>query len=314
MDRSDGADAASSCLGDVGTKGQPAVPAAATALYVTWTNNANRQSSGTSSAIAEIVEPGIVPRECLSGRLLRSRSSACCRYDPHPPVDSLRCATGWSSHKSVVRFACNGRIFVAGTVEHAGTKIPPTNQTARSENSPSIKFVLVDLKIVGDFPDSDNVRAVILREWQDKEYNNVNELAEMVVGVGVRSYFQDRGYFKVLAHDPATQLLAVHDGKQQVLVSVAVTPGQQYRLGTLSFRTRAGHEPRIRATTLREQFKLRQDDVFSVAEVRAGLERVKELYKTHGFPEALLEPQFSFDDAAHRINLIVQIAEMPDKP
>ena len=70
-----------------------------------------------------------------------------------------------------------------------------------------------------------------LDQWQDKEYNNANELAEMVVRFGVRSYFQDRGYFKVLAHDPVTQLLAVRDGKQQVLVRVAVTPGQQYRLG-----------------------------------------------------------------------------------
>lgn len=136
----------------------------------------------------------------------------------------------------------------------------------------------------------------------------------MVVGFGVRTYFQDRGYFKVLAQDSVTQLLAVRDGRRQVLVSVAVTPGQQYRLGTLSFRTGAGHDPSIPAATLRGQFKLRQDDVFSVAEFRAGLQKVKELYKTHGFPEASLEPQFGFDDAAHRINLIVQIAEKSDKP
>ena len=48
-------------------------------------------------------------------------------------------------------------IAVAGTVEHARTKVPPTNQTARSENPSSIKFVLGDLKIEGEFPDSDNV-------------------------------------------------------------------------------------------------------------------------------------------------------------
>src|SRR5262249_20589623 len=141
-------------------------------------------------------------------------------------------------------------------------------------------------------PDRDEARAVILRQWQDKEYNNANELEEMVVGFGVRNYFQDRGYFKVLAHEPVRQLLAVRDGKQQVLVSVAVTMGQQYRLGTLSFRSaRTGHELSIPAATLREQFKLRQDDVFNVAEIRAGLEKVKELYKTYGFPQATSEPQ-----------------------
>src|SRR5207245_1336599 len=110
VDWCDGIDAATSGLGDMGTKGQPAGPAAATSRYVTWTDSDRRQSSGTSGA--EIIERGIVAGECLSGRLLRSRSSACCRYDPHAKVDSLRCATGWSSHKSVVCFARDGRIFL----------------------------------------------------------------------------------------------------------------------------------------------------------------------------------------------------------
>ena len=243
----------------------------------------------------------------VPGSFLRQRLHKIMEIGPRPRISGV-----WMGCVAVV-CAVTCTMVVAGTVEHAGTKIPPTNQTVRSENPPSIKFLLGDLKIEGDFPDSDNARAVILLQWQDKEYNSANELAEMVVGIGVRSYFQDRGYFKVLAHDPVTQLLAVRDGKQQVFVRVAVTPGQQYRLGTLSFRTGGGDDPSIPAATLREQFKLRQDDVFSVAEVRAGLEKIKELYKTHGFPEALLEPQFGFDDTAHRVNLIVQIAE-PAKP
>src|SRR5260370_35484643 len=94
----------------MGTKGQPAGPATATSRYVTWTDGDRRQSSSTSGA--EIIARGIVAGERLSGRLLRSRSSACCRYDPHAQVDSLPCATGWSSHKSVVRFAGDGRIFL----------------------------------------------------------------------------------------------------------------------------------------------------------------------------------------------------------
>jgi outer membrane protein assembly factor BamA len=59
---------------------------------------------------------------------------------------------------------------------------------------------------------------------------------------------------------------------------------------------------------------LRENDVFSAAEVRAALEKVKELYKAHQFPEVSTEPQFEFDDAAHRINLIVQIEEKRHRP
>ena len=244
----------------------------------------------------------------VPGGLLRQRLRKIIEIGPQPRISSR-----WMGCVALV-CVITSTIAVAGTVDHAGTKIPSTNQAARSENPSSTKFVLGDLKVEGDVPNRDEVQTVILRQWQDKEFNSADELAEMVVGFGVRTYFQDRGYFKVLAQEPVRQLLAVRDGKQQVLVSVEVTLGQQYRLGTLSFRSaRTGNELSIPAATLREQFKLRQDDVFNVAEIRAGLEKVKELYKTQGFPQATSEPQFGFDDAAHRINLIVRITEKPDK-
>jgi outer membrane protein assembly factor BamA len=150
--------------------------------------------------------------------------------------------------------------------------------------------------------------------WQSKEYDDAKELATMVVGFGVRNYLQERGYFKALAHDPETQLLGIRDGKEQVLVWVAITAGEQYRLGSLSFRNAvAGNALSIPTTTLREQFRLREKDVFNTAEIRAGMETVKGLYKSRGYPEAVLEPRFDIDDASHRINLTIQITEKPNK-
>lgn len=120
----------------------------------------------------------------------------------------------------------------------------------------------------------DKAREIILQQWQGKEYSDINELADKVVAAGVCSYFHDRGYFKASAHDPATQLLGVRNGKQQVLVSVTVAPGEEYRLGTLSFRSaEADHVLSIPAASLREQFNSRQSEVFNVAELRAGLQK-----------------------------------------
>jgi len=246
----------------------------------------------------------------LPGGFLRQRLHKIIDIGPRPRISGT-----WMVCVAVA-CAITCTMVAAGTLNHAETKILPTNQTAfQSAAQPSTKFVLGDLKIEGDVPNRDKIREVIVLKWQGKEYNDANELAAKVVEIGVRSYFQDRGYFKAMAQDPVTQLLAVRDGKQQVLVSVAVTPGAEYRLGTLSFRfAEADQALSIPTATLREQFNLRENDVFNVAEVRAGMEKVKELYKTRGFPEALPEPQFGFDDAAHRINLILQIEEKPHKP
>ena len=202
-------------------------------------------------------------------------------------------------------------LVAAGTLDHAKTKIPPSQRTAlQATAQPSTKFVLADLKIEGEVHDRDKVQEAILRQWQGKEFNDVNELAASVVEVGVRNYFEERGYSKVWARDPVTQLLAVRDGKLQVLVSVAVTQGEQYRLGTITFRSAAADRPlSIPTRALREQFILRQNDVFNVAEVRAGLEKLKELYKT----AEDIDIRFEFDDAARRIDMTVQVAEKPDK-
>jgi outer membrane protein assembly factor BamA len=170
------------------------------------------------------------------------------------------------------------------------------------------------VKIEGEVPDRDKVQQEALKQFQTKEYNDANELAG-AVAAGVRNYFQQRGYFKVVVHDPVTRVLAVRDGMQQVLVSVAVTAGEQYRLGTLTFRSAVvGTTLSIPPKTLREQFNLSQNDLFSVAEIREGLEKLQALYKSHGYPEAAPIPQTDIDDKAHLVNVVIQIAEKPDKP
>jgi outer membrane protein assembly factor BamA len=170
------------------------------------------------------------------------------------------------------------------------------------------------VKIEGQGPDRDEVQQEVLKQFQGKEYKGVNELASTVAEVGVRSYFQQRGYFKVVVHDPTTQLIGIRDGKQQVLVNVTVTVGEQYRLGTLTFRSAvAGTALSIPPNTLREQFNLGQNDLFSVAKIRTGLEKLQALYKSRGYPEAVPMPQTEIDDKTHVINVVIQIAEKPDK-
>lgn len=206
-------------------------------------------------------------------------------------------------------------IVASGTLGHAGTKLPNPNQNASQSSTarPTTTFVLGDLKIEGEVRDRDKIQEGILKQWQSKEFNDPNELAATVAEAGVRNYFQQRGYFKVVVHDPVTRLLAVRDGKQEVLVNVAVTVGEQYRLGTLTFQSGvAGTALSIPPETLREQFNLRQNDLFNVTEIRTGLEKLGTLYKTRGYPEAVAEPETEIDGKTHLINVVVRITEKPN--
>lgn len=244
------------------------------------------------------------------GGFLRRRLRKIIEVGPQP-----RTSRAWMGFVATV-CAVICAVVATGTLGHAGPKLSTANQSASQSSTAhqTATFVLGDVRIEGEVPDRDKVRQEVLKQFQDKEYNDADELAGTVAEVGVRNYFQQRGYFKVVTHDPATNILAVRDGKQQVLVTVAVAVGEQYRLGTLTFRSAVAGTPlSIPPETLREQFNLRQNDLFSVAEIRAGLEKLQALYETRGYPELTPEPQTEIDDKAHVINVVVQIAE-PAKP
>ena len=104
-----------------------------------------------------------------------------------------------------------------------------------------MKFVLGDLKIEGDVHDQDGVRDRVLKAWKDREYDDLKQLADAVMEVGIRGDFQERGYFKVVVHDPVSQPLGLSDGKQRILIITSIVEGDQFRLGNFTIQTDIPH-------------------------------------------------------------------------
>jgi len=204
--------------------------------------------------------------------------------------------------------------FTAGRLDHAKQNFsaPPaiTQRDTKSDVHPATKFVLGDLKIEGDVHDRDGVRDRVLKEWKDREFDDLKELTAEVMEVGVRKDFQDRGYFKVFAKDRVTQPLGLVDGWQRILIVATITEGDQFQLGNFTIQNNPPDHPlSIPETTLREQFYLRGGDLFNVSEVRAGLERVSRLYDAKGLKDANAEPTTAIDEAHHIVNFTLRIAE-----
>jgi outer membrane protein assembly factor BamA len=132
---------------------------------------------------------------------------------------------------------------------------------------------------------------------------------------GIRLDFQDRGYFKIFAHDPVWRPLDLLDGKQRILIVASLEEGDQYRLGTLTFQNVAsGHGLSIPPATLRDQFHLRSGDLFNVKEILVGLETLRMLYRTRGYEFVKVKPDSVIDDTSHHIDLILRITEGPHAP
>jgi beta-lactamase regulating signal transducer with metallopeptidase domain len=172
------------------------------------------------------------------------------------------------------------------------------------------EYMLGDLKIEGDIHDRNAVRDRVLKQLSGQEFDDLKDLVDAVAQRGVRSDFQSRGYFKVVVQDPTSKPMSESGGKQRILVVVPVSEGAQYRLENLTIASVPPDKSlSIPNATLRQQFHLRPNDLFSVPEVRAGMERATQLYTNGGYPEAQLQPQTDIDEAAHQISLIIRVIE-----
>lgn len=249
----------------------------------------------------------------MPGSFLPQRIRQIMEGGPVPRISRMRVAC--------VAAACavTCTVFVAGTLSHARQNFSAqpalTQRDPASAAKPVTKFVLGDLRIEGDVHDRDGVRSRILKLWKDREYNDGKELADEVTGVGIRGDFQKRGYFKVLVHDPVLQPLSIIDGKQRILVTSSITEGDQFRLGTLTIQNVAPDRAlSVPAATLRDQFLLHDGDLFNVTEIRAGLERLQQLYGTRGYADVKVEPDAELDNALHRVDFTLRITEGPHTP
>ncbi len=172
-----------------------------------------------------------------------------------------------------------------------------------------------DLKVEGEVHDPDAVRGRVLKQLAGQEFDDVKDLVAAVAQGGVRSDFQSRGYFKVAVQEPISKPLDESGGKQRILVVVPVSEGAQYRLKNLTLVSVPPERSlNVPTATLREQFHLRPNDPFNVAEIRAGMERVTKLYGDRGYSEAQLQPETDIDEVAHQVNLIIRVSEGQHKP
>ena len=209
--------------------------------------------------------------------------------------------------------------IAAGTLDHAQpNSFAEHAMVQRAESAsaahPATKFVLDDLKIEGDVHDRDGVRDRVIKAWKSREYDNGQELADEAA-VRIRGDFQERGYFQVVVHDPSSRSLGLTDGKQAILIIASVTEGEQFQLGSISIQgTAPDHALNIAAATVRDQFHLRDGDLFNRTEIAAGLERLRQLYVARGYASFSMEPDTRLDSASHRVDLTLRITEGPHTP
>jgi outer membrane protein insertion porin family len=133
----------------------------------------------------------------------------------------------------------------------------------------------------------------------------------------VREEEQNRGYFKANVGQPQTRIrdtghtgfhipLLQHGPGKAMDITVAIDEGDQYRLGSITFK---GNKSVPNVKALRNLFPMKDGDVFNRKLFAKGLENLKNAYGTQGFINYTPVPTPTFDEQKKLVSWEIEIDE-----
>lgn len=139
--------------------------------------------------------------------------------------------------------------------------------------------------------------------------------------VGIRSLYQDNGYFRVLVKEPVVQNVDTIDRRLGVPltgkshgkaanITIPIEEGPRYQMGVLKIVSAdADKALSLKVDALRDIFPLKQGDILNVSKLRKALKDYTNLYGEYGFIDFTPEPEFDPDDARKIINITLKFDE-----
>lgn len=146
----------------------------------------------------------------------------------------------------------------------------------------------------------------IVKKANESDYD-ASSLAwvDQVAETGLRSAWQDHGYFQV-AVDPTAQSLGGNANEERFVLKVhMLEEGPQFHLGTIQFTG----ETVFSNAELRQAIPMREGEIFNVAHVRASIESLVKLYGARGYIDFTVTPSTDVDTNLQRIDLTFHLDE-----
>lgn len=167
------------------------------------------------------------------------------------------------------------------------------------------RIVIADLIFEGSvrmaIPDQDQIAASLKQRSYSGDADGVaSDLEERV-----RRAWQEHGYFKVQVRGHTT-ILTSSPLENRIAVSFQVDEGQQYLLSGIAFKNnRAIPSEQL----LRSLFAIKDGDLFNVAQVSKGLEKLSAFYGQFGYINFTSVPDTRINEESQTISLDVALDE-----
>jgi hypothetical protein len=132
--------------------------------------------------------------------------------------------------------------------------------------------------------------------WQD-------EVSERILGA-----WQEHGYFKAQVA-VSVRKVQQHDGYRGYDLIATISEGKRYRLRKIKFYSPKGPPAAYDTSRLRSEFPIDDGAIFSTAAVRAGLDRLTQLYANAGYIRFTGAPDVVLDDDKKQASVLIDLDE-----
>jgi outer membrane protein assembly factor BamA len=144
-----------------------------------------------------------------------------------------------------------------------------------------------------------------LSEISGKPYSRTT--IELFLAEQIRPVYLKQGYLKTKLGPPEVRLSGPPTAKlpEQIPVFVPIAAGDVYHFAEAQW---SGNNV-ISSIALNSYFAMKPGEVANGMEIEAALEKIREEYGRRGYLDATVQPEASFNDAAHTVSYQIAIAE-----
>ncbi len=136
--------------------------------------------------------------------------------------------------------------------------------------------------------------------------------------VGIRGFYQDHGYFRVIVHEAELNTVDEKGGGvpvpgigrkhgKRTNITIKIEEGDRYRMGDLHVVSQDPDQGLFfKSEFLERVFPLKKGDIFSTDKLRKAFDNYKKLYGEYGYIDFVSSPDFDIHEETKTINLTLR--------
>ncbi|SVB57146.1 uncharacterized protein METZ01_LOCUS210000, partial [marine metagenome] len=116
----------------------------------------------------------------------------------------------------------------------------------------------------------------------------------------LEGFYQDNGFLRARVEEPK---INIDEKSKEINISINIVEGSQYRVGKINSKS----DDTVSEKDILQAFQIKSRDIYSPSKVRKGIMDVGDLYSTHGYAYADVNPLTKIDESSRTVDITIDV-------